>query len=97
MVLSRDYAFKKGPALVPTFLAVAVIGLMEKYFTQLVDYDFTARLEDDLDAIARGESKDQNYLKRFYFGNGHPGLETLVKNGEEKIDPREVCGVGWDH
>ena len=93
LVLSRDYAFKKGPALVPTFLAHAVIGLMERYFTNLVDYEFTARLEDDLDAIARGEAEDKGYLHRFYFGNGHPGLQTLVKSGEETIDPRDVCGV----
>jgi DNA topoisomerase-1 len=93
LVLSRDYAFKRGPALVPTFLAHAVIGLMEKYFTTLVDYEFTARLEDDLDAISRGEAEDKGYLQKFYFGNGHPGLSTLVKSGEETIDPREVCGV----
>jgi DNA topoisomerase I len=93
LVLSRDYAFKKGTALVPTFLATAVIGLMEKYFTQLVDYEFTARLEDDLDAISRGESEDKNYLQSFYFGNGHPGLKTLVEGGETNIDPRIVCGI----
>jgi len=93
LVLSRDYAFKKGTALVPTFLASAVIGLMERYFTHLVDYEFTARLEDDLDAISRGEAEDRSYLQQFYFGNGHPGLQTLVKGGEEKIDPRDVCGV----
>ena len=93
LVLSRDYAFKKGTALVPTFLATAVIGLMERYFTKLVDYEFTARLEDDLDAIARGEATNQGYLQNFYFGNGHPGLKKLVENGEQTIDPREVCGI----
>lgn len=93
LVLSRDYAFKKGTALVPTFLATAVIGLMERYFTQLVDYEFTARLEDDLDSISRGEKEDKGYLQKFYFGNGHPGLKTLVESGESDIDPRDVCGV----
>lgn len=93
VVLSRDYAFKRGTALVPTFLAHAVIGLMEGFFTNLVDYDFTARMEDDLDAISRGEVDGQKYLSSFYFGNGHPGLKTLVSRGEETIDPRIVCGL----
>ena len=93
VVLSRDYAFKKGTALVPTFLASAVVGLMERYFAKLVDYDFTARLEDDLDAISRGEADNVSYLRTFYFGNGHPGLKPLVEQGEAKIDPREVCGL----
>ncbi len=93
VVLHRTYAFKRGNTLVPTFLAKAVTNLMEKYFTRLVDYEFTARLEDDLDAIARGEADNQSYLKEFYFGNGHAGLKSLVASGEETIDPREVCGL----
>ncbi len=93
LVLNRQYAFKKGTALVPTFTAIAVVGLLEKHFTPLLEYEFTANLEDDLDAISRGEAENLKYLKQFYFGNGHPGLKTLVKTGEEKIDPREVCGL----
>jgi DNA topoisomerase-1 len=93
VVLSRDYAFKRGTALVPTFLASVLTNLMERYFTNLVDYAFTARLEDDLDSIARGEAENQTYLRKFYFGNGHPGLQDLVAQGQEKIDPREVCGL----
>lgn len=93
VVLSRTYAFKRGTALVPTFLATAVIGLMERYFTDLVDYEFTARLEDDLDSISRGEAENIKYLHGFYFGNGHPGLKTLVGQGETDIDPRDVCGI----
>lgn len=93
VVLSRDYAFKRGTALVPTFLAMALAGLMEQYFEDLVDYEYTARLEDDLDAISRGEAQNVPYLHKFYFGNGHPGLKTLVKRGEELIDPRVVCGL----
>lgn len=93
VVLNRSYAFKKGTALVPTFLALAVTGLMEGNFNNLMDYDFTARLEDDLDSIARGEADDRGYLSKFYNGNGHPGLKNLVKAGEEKIDPREVNGI----
>jgi len=93
VVLNRQYAFKKGTALVPTFLASGVTRLMEGYFTYLLDYEFTARLEEDLDAIARGEKDNLNYLKAFYFGNGQVGLQRLVADGEEKIDPREVCGI----
>jgi DNA topoisomerase-1 len=93
LVLSRSYAFKKGTALVPTFIAMAVAGLLEKHFTELLDYEFTARLEDDLDAISRGEADRLTYLRGFYFGNGHHGLRDLVKQGETSIDPREVCGV----
>ncbi len=92
-VLSRDYAFKKNNALIPTFIAMAVVGLLEKHFAHLLDYEFTARLEDDLDAISRGEAQNIDYLRGFYFGNGHSGLRTLVEKGEKNIDPREVCGM----
>lgn len=93
LVLSRSYANKRGNALVPTFTAIAVVQLLDKHFTNLLDYNFTARLEDDLDAISRGEAENLDYLKGFYYGNGHPGLKTLVKKGEEEIDPRVVCGL----
>ena len=93
VVLSRTYAFKKQNALVPTFLAMAVTNLMEKDFSELVDYKFTANLEDDLDAIARGEKNNISYLKDFYFGNSHLGLDELVKKGEETIDPKLACGI----
>lgn len=92
-VLNRAYGFKKGTALVPTFTAFVVTGLLERYFTNLTDYEFTAKLEDDLDAISRGEADNKKYLNQFYFGNGHPGLKALVKKGEEEIDPREVNGI----
>ncbi len=97
VVLSRTYAFKRGTALVPTFLAMAVVRLMENYFTNLTDYEFTARLEDDLDAISRGEAENLSYLDHFYNGNGHPGLKNLVSQGEKTIDPREVCGLPLGH
>lgn len=93
LVQSRAYAFKRGGALVPTFTAMAVVGLLEKHFAHLADYAFTARLEDQLDAIARGELQRLDYLKGFYYGNGHAGLQTLVRSGEAEIDPREVCGL----
>lgn len=98
VVLARNYAFKKGTQLVPTFLAMVLTKLMERYFTKLVDYSFTASLEDDLDSIARGEADNLKYLNKFYNGNGHPGLAGLVTSGEENIDPRDVCGfpIGKD-
>jgi len=91
LVQSRAYASRRGTALVPTFTAMAVVGLLEKHFTRLADYEFTAKLEDQLDAIARGELGRLEYLKSFYFGNGFKGLQTLIEDGEAKIDPREVC------
>ncbi|WP_405458103.1 type I DNA topoisomerase [Streptomyces sp. NBC_00101] len=69
-ILDRGYVFKKGTALVPSFLSFAVVNLLEKHFGRLVDYDFTARMEDDLDRIARGEAQSVPWLKRFYFGAG---------------------------
>ncbi|MGW0208542.1 type I DNA topoisomerase [Streptomyces sp. NPDC003233] len=69
-ILDRGYVFKKGTALVPSFLSFAVVNLLEKHFGRLVDYDFTAKMEDDLDRIAAGEAKAVPWLKRFYFGEG---------------------------
>ena len=93
LVLQRSYAFKKSSALVPTFTAMAVVALLEEHFQNLCDYEFTARLEDELDAISRGEADRDAYLQRFYFGNGHPGLHAMVEQGEVSIDPRKVCGI----
>ncbi|WP_434593692.1 type I DNA topoisomerase [Streptomyces sp. A5-4] len=69
-ILDRGYVFKKGTALVPSFLSFAVVNLLETHFGRLVDYDFTARMEDDLDRIARGEAQSVPWLRRFYFGEG---------------------------
>ena len=93
LVQSRAYAFKRSGALVPTFTAMAVVSLLEKHFTHLTDYAFTAQLEDQLDAIARGELQRLDYLKAFYFGNGHAGLQVLVRSGEAEIEPRTVCSL----
>ena len=71
-ILDRGYVFKKGTALVPSFLSFAVVNLLEKHFGRLVDYDFTARMEDDLDRIARGEAQAVPWLRRFYFGETAP-------------------------
>ncbi|MFI5065704.1 MAG: type I DNA topoisomerase [Streptosporangiales bacterium] len=89
-ILDRGYVFKKGTALVPSFLAFAVVNLLELHFSQLVDYDFTARMEDALDAIARGEAARVPWLRRFYFGaDGEEGLKELVSDLGD-IDAREV-------
>ncbi|MCW2929708.1 MAG: topoisomerase, partial [Actinomycetia bacterium] len=67
-ILDRGYVFKKGSALVPAFLAFAVVKLLEGHFSELVDYEFTAQMEDALDQIARGEAERVPWLKQFYFG-----------------------------
>lgn len=75
-ILDRGYVFKKGTALVPSFLSFAVVNLLEKHFGRLVDYDFTARMEDDLDRIAAGQAQAVPWLKRFYFGEGGEDTTT---------------------
>ncbi|WP_067792574.1 type I DNA topoisomerase [Actinomadura formosensis] len=78
-ILAREYVFKKGTALVPSFLAFAVVNLLERHFGNLVDYDFTAHMEDGLDEIARGNAGRVPWLNRFYYGdNGAEGLKELV-------------------
>jgi DNA topoisomerase-1 len=89
-ILDRGYVFKKGTALVPSFLAFAVTTLLEQHFGHLVDYEFTARMEDALDQIARGEAGRVPWLRRFYFGSdGEEGLKELVSDLTD-IDAREV-------
>ncbi|MEV5472574.1 type I DNA topoisomerase [Streptomyces sp. NPDC093675] len=111
-ILDRGYVFKKGTALVPSFLSFAVVNLLEKHFGRLVDYDFTARMEDDLDRIARGEAQSVPWLKRFYFGEGTGaggaadagngdgdhlgGLKELVTD-LGAIDAREVSSFPVGH
>jgi DNA topoisomerase-1 len=91
-ILDRGYVFKKDNALVPTFLAFAVVGLLEQHFERLVDYDFTARMEDDLDRIAAGDEERVKWLRRFYYGNGGSGLKDLVSD-LGGIDAREVSSI----
>ena len=67
-ILDRGYVFKKGTALVPSYTAFAVVGLLEAHFGNLVNYEFTARMEEDLDRISRGEAQRVPWLRRFYFG-----------------------------
>jgi DNA topoisomerase-1 len=93
-IVDRGYVFKKGTALVPTFLAFAVVNLLERHFGQLVDFDFTARMEDDLDRIAAGEKERVEWLARFYFGDGaDPGLKKLVTDHLDEIDARAVNSI----
>lgn len=80
-ILDRGYVFKKGTALVPSFLSFAVVGLLEKHFGRLVDYDFTARMEDDLDRIAAGEAQSVPWLRRFYFGADEAGSGAAAEAG----------------
>ncbi len=89
-ILDRGYVRKAGQALVPTFLAFAVTNLLEQHFGHLVDYEFTAQMEDDLDRIAEGDEERTAWLRRFYFGNeGEEGLKSLVSDLAD-IDARAV-------
>ena len=89
-IVDRGYVTKRGSALVPSFLAFAVVRLMEEHFTRLVEYDFTARLEERLDSVATGESDRIAVLDRFYKGyDGYAGLQALASDLGE-IDAREI-------
>ena len=94
-ILARDYVFKlkRGNVLVPTWTAFAVSQLLEEHLPELVDYQFTAEMEDELDAISRGEMNHLDYLRSFYFGNEHPGLKKLLQDKVEQIDARDVCRI----
>jgi DNA topoisomerase-1 len=94
-IQDRGYVNKRGTALIPTWLAFAVTRLLEEHFSKLVDYDFTASMEEDLDRIANGEEQRTNWLKRFYFGeeaNSIEGLRHLVDDLGE-IDAREISTI----
>jgi DNA topoisomerase-1 len=93
-ILRRDYVFKKGSALVPTWTAFAKVQLLERYFSHLIDYEFTAVMEEALDAIARGEGEAEKWLHSFYFGNGQMGLRDLVAEEHvAQINKAEVNAV----
>ncbi|GAC57041.1 DNA topoisomerase I [Gordonia hirsuta DSM 44140 = NBRC 16056] len=105
-IQDRGYVVKKGNALVPSWVAFAVIGLLEGYFESLVDYDFTAALEDDLDLIASGDADRTRWLSEFYFGDAGNeddgaahviarlgGLKKLIGVNLEGIDAREVNSI----
>ncbi|MHB1597667.1 MAG: type I DNA topoisomerase [Acidimicrobiales bacterium] len=96
-IQDRGYVWKKGSALVPSFTAFAVVGLLEEHFPSLVDYGFTAAMEDDLDHIAAGEEESVPWLQRFYFGAGDPdaseGLRDAVLARLATIDAREINSI----
>jgi DNA topoisomerase-1 len=92
-IQNRNYAFKKGGALVPTWVAFSVVQLLEEHLASLVDYQFTAQMEDDLDAISRGEREYVEYLKSFYFGDGRPGLKPQLENKGTEIDARDISRI----
>ncbi|MCV7386851.1 type I DNA topoisomerase [Mycolicibacterium porcinum] len=101
-IQDRGYVQKKGSALVPSWVAFAVVGLLEQHFGRLVDYDFTAAMEDELDEIANGQEQRTNWLSNFYFGGEHGvegsiaragGLKHLVGGNLEGIDAREVNSI----
>ena len=93
-ITDRGYVRKKGTALIPTFTAFSVVSLLEGHFGDYVDYAFTARMEDDLDDIARGRQESLPWLSLFYFGAGdRPGLKTRVSDRLDEIDVRAVNAV----
>ena len=102
-IQDRGYVWKRGTALVPTFVAFAVVNLLEAHFPELVDLDFTARMEDDLDAVAAGAVESIPWLQRFYFGdpNAKPadgalaaaGLKERIGSGWEDIDARAISSI----
>jgi len=101
-IQERGYVYKRGSALVPAWVAFAVIGLLEEHFGRLVDYDFTAAMEDELDAIAGGRQQRTHWLAGFYFGGEtgpkdsvarSGGLKKLVGVNLEEIDAREVNSI----
>jgi len=87
-ILDRGYVWKKGSALVPSFTAFAVVNLLERYFADLVDYGFTASMEDDLDEIASGREEALPWLTRFYFGEGHDGGDSHARTGNGSEAPQ---------
>jgi DNA topoisomerase I len=101
-IQDRGYVWKKGQALVPSWIAFAVVGLLEHHFGRLVDYDFTAAMEDELDSIAAGNQGRTDWLAGFYFGGAQGsegsiarsgGLKKLVGINLEEIDAREINSV----
>ena len=101
-IQDRGYVWKRGSALVPSWVAFAVIGLLEQHFGCLVNYDFTAAMEDELDSIASGAQRRTDWLASFYFGSEQGGamsvarfggLKKLVGLNLEEIDAREVNSI----
>jgi len=105
-IQDRGYVWKKGSALVPTWLAFAVTNLLEQHFGRLVDYGFTASMEDDLDLVAAGGREGKNWLSSFYFGSSEGkegglaqqgGLKSLIGKNLDEIDARGISTVPIGH
>ncbi|MGF0311364.1 type I DNA topoisomerase [Rhodococcus sp. IEGM1428] len=101
-ILDRGYVYKRGSALVPSWVAFSVIALLEAHFGRLVDFDFTAGMEDDLDAIAGGRERRGDWLQNFYFGGEtgaegsvarSGGLKKMVGQNLEEIDARTINSI----
>ncbi|THF86094.1 type I DNA topoisomerase [Deinococcus sp. KSM4-11] len=94
-IQDRGYATKKGQALVPSWTAFATSALLEGHFSSLVDYDFTAKMEEDLDDIAGGRAQRVPYLQRFYLGVGGEGmaLRPLIDSKMGEIDARGIATI----
>ena len=93
-ITDRGYVWKKGSALVPSFTAFSVVNLLERHFPKLVDYTFTAEMEDDLDRIAAGAEEQVPWLQQFYFGGSDdPGLKEKVSRRLGDIDARSVNSI----
>jgi DNA topoisomerase-1 len=101
-IVDRGYVFKRGQALIPSFVAFAVVGLLERYFPRLVDYSFTALMEDELDEIAGGDAAALDFLRTFYFGGDigsegsiarSGGLKRMVTEKLGEIDARGVNSI----
>ncbi len=90
-IQARDYVFKKGNALIPTWPAFAMVRMMEEHFMELVDYEFTAQMEDLLDEISRGDAEYLTYLKNFYFGSNNQGLKNKLAIKIKEVDARAIC------
>ena len=93
-IQARNYVWRKGTAMVPAWTAFGVTNLLEQHFGHLVDYSFTANMEEALDVVARGEGEAEKWLHTFYFGNGTPGLKELVSTENlATVDPRAVSTI----
>jgi DNA topoisomerase-1 len=91
VIIDRNYVVRRGTALVPQWIAFPVTRLLQERFSDLVDYDFTAQLEEDLDRIARGETQRGEWLHKFYFGDGeHRGLKEVALAATDEIDARAL-------
>ncbi len=93
-IQDRGYVWKRGSALIPSFTAFSVVGLLEQHFPNLVDYGFTANMEADLDGIATGEQESIPWLRQFYFGDDDsPGLKEKVSERLGDIDARAINSI----